>query len=155
MRNEYNSAKAISVDPKYRKPYINACALFDRLDEHGKMMKYMEELKTNFSQSSKALNMVTALYNNFPEKNEEMEENFDRVKSIDPNNLLNIYNQAIYWYTQNELDRSIQFFTRIVEDNFLKTKKTHPLLIFSELHISILLERQSQINEARKRLINV
>lgn len=147
--------KAISLDPKYRKPYINACILFEKLDDHVSMIKTMGELQANFSVSSKALNVLSVLYNNFPEKNADIEKNFAQVTSIDPNNLLNIYNQAVYNYIHNDLDKSAQLFAKILADNSLKAVKTHPIRIFAEVSISLILERQNQLKNSRKHLINV
>lgn len=147
--------KAISLDPKYRKPYINACILFEKLDDHGKMIKTMGELQANFGVSSKALNVLSVLYNNFPEKNADIEKNFAQVSSIDPNNLLNTYNQAVYNYVHNDLDKSAQLFAKILADNSLKALKTHPIRIFAEISMSLILERQNQLKNARKHLINV
>lgn len=147
--------KAIILDPKYRKPYINACILFEKLDDHSKMIKTMGELQANFSVSSKALNVLSVLYNNFPERNADIEKNFAQVSSIDPNNLLNIYNQAVYNYVHNDLDKSAQLFAKILADNSLKALKTHPIRIFAEISMSLILERQNQLKNARKHLINV
>jgi len=151
----YLFIKAILNDPKYQKPYINACILFDKQENHEKMAKYMEALKISFPQSSKALNVNGVLNHNFPEKNEEIEKNFKQVTAIDPNNSLNIYNQAVYHYIHNDLEKSSQLFAKILADNTLKQIKTHPIRIFAELSISLILEKQSQLKNARKHLMNV
>lgn len=147
--------KAIIIDPQYRKSYINACIIFDKLDDHEKMVNFMQALQTNFPQSSKALNVNAVLNQNFPEKNEDIEKTFKQVTTIDPNNSLNIYNQAVYYYTQNDLEKSSQLFARILADPDLKQMKTHPIRIFSELSISLILERQNQLKNARKHLMSV
>jgi len=115
----------------------------------------MQDVQTNFPQSSKALNVNAVLYQNFPEKNQDIEKNFKQITAIDPSNLLNIYNQAIYYYIQNDLDKSSQLFAKILADNALKQRKTHPIRIFSELSISLILEKQNQLKNARKHLMNV
>ncbi len=147
--------QAITQDPKYQKPYINACILFDKLEDNDKANKVLDELQANFPDHSKVLNVTAIRAHSFPEKAEEIDKNLKKISSIDPNNLLNFYNQAVYYYNTNDLEKSSQLFAKILADTSLKNIKTHPIRIFSEISLSLILEKQLQLKNARKHVINV
>jgi hypothetical protein len=90
--------KAIAKDPRYRKPYIQACVMFEKRELSEKSLKVISDLKQYHPMAPKTLNMNSILLAKDRKNDQIVPENFKRIAAVNPKDMLSKYNKGIFYF---------------------------------------------------------